>query len=106
KDIASATPNSEAVNTPESPATPQLIPTATPTTPSNVAWVNSVNGLWLREEPSIEGQEIELIPNETMLILLRGKEPPDLPEWQQVRVPSGNEGWVFIEYLLYSLEQQ
>ena len=96
--------DTESVTT-EPTASPEPTATPTPTIPSNAAWVNSINGLWLRAEPNVEGEQIELIPNETMLIVLRGAEPSDQPEWREVRAPSGNEGWVFIEYLIFAADR-
>lgn len=72
--------------------------TETPDVPTAV--VNSPNGLWLREAPG-GTQEVELIAHETDLELLTGRETIDDLEWQQVRTPTGNEGWVAAEFLTY-----
>jgi hypothetical protein len=66
----------------------------------DTAVVNSPNGLWLREAPG-GTQEVELIPDGTVLILLPGLETVDGTEWQQVRTPAGNEGWVAVEFIIY-----
>ena len=73
-------------------------PTETPALPSAV--VNSPNGLWLREAPG-GSQELELVPDGTVLILLAGRETADELEWQEVRTPAGNEGWVAVEFIEY-----
>jgi hypothetical protein len=86
-------------------STPEPALISTIASQANTAVVNSVNGLWLRSDPDPEGEQIELIPNETLLIVLRGSEPAGQPEWQLVRAPSGSEGWVFIEYLVYQSDQ-
>jgi len=93
------------VSTPTSPVPTATVgptdtpePTDTPVVPTAV--VNSFNGLWLREAPG-GTQELELIPNGTALTLLEGRETTDDLEWQQVRTPSGNEGWVAAEFLVY-----
>lgn len=94
--------------TPEIPtATPQPTNTPTPQTPTatstpvvETAVVNSPNGLWLREAPG-GTQEVELIPDGTVLTVLAGKETVDDLEWQQVRTPAGNEGWVAVDFLIY-----
>jgi SH3-like domain-containing protein len=36
-----------------------------------------------------------------VLTLLPGRETVNGTEWQQVRAPSGNEGWVAVEFLNY-----
>jgi hypothetical protein len=92
-----------------SPTNPLLIPTATATlTPTatvtpvpTVGIVNSEVGLYLREAPG-GTQEIELLPNGTTLTLLPGRElAADGSDWQEVRTPAGNEGWVAAQFLIY-----
>jgi hypothetical protein len=77
---------------------PTATTTETPTTASAV--VNSPNGLWLREAPG-GSQQLELIAHETTLVLLPGRETADDLEWQQVRTPAGNEGWVAVDFLTF-----
>lgn len=94
--------------TPEIPTetpTPSITPTPPTPTPTNTpdvdtAVVNSPNGLWLRETPG-GTQEVELIPHGTVLTLLPGLETIDGTEWQQVRTPAGNEGWVAVDFIIY-----
>jgi SH3-like domain-containing protein len=64
------------------------------------ALVNSPNGLWLRESPG-GTQEVELIPDGSVLILLPGREVANDSEWQQVRTQAGNEGWVAVDFIIY-----
>jgi hypothetical protein len=78
-------------------ATPSPLPSATPL-PS--ARVNSEVGLYLRDVPGGTA-EVELLANGTLLILLPGRETVDGAEWQQVRTPSGNEGWVAVAFIIY-----
>lgn len=109
---ASATPS----QTPQALATAtveatrvELTATTTPTVTATVeatetpsvatAVVDSPNGLWLREAPG-GTQEVELIAHQTELELLPGREMADEIEWQQVRTPAGNEGWVAAEFLV------
>jgi hypothetical protein len=73
-------------------------PTNTPILPSAV--VSSPNGLWLRESPGGD-QEIELLPDGSILILLQGLEIADGLEWQEVRTLAGNVGWVAVEFIVY-----
>jgi hypothetical protein len=94
--------------TPEIPTetpTPSITPTPPMPTPTftpdvDTAVVNSPNGLWLREAPG-GTQEIELIPDGTVLVLLPGLETVDGTEWQEVRTPAGNEGWVAVDFIIY-----
>lgn len=103
--VATATPivTEELIQEETSTPAPEQSPTIA--SQANTAVVNSINGLWLRSDPDPTSEQIELIPNETLLIVLRRSEPVEEPEWQQVRAPSGSEGWVFIEYLLYQSDQ-
>ena len=86
--------------------TATVAPTMTATTPPTeapvvaTAVVNSPNGLWLREAPG-GTNEVELIAHETVLELLPGRETADDLEWQEVRTPAGNVGWVAAEFLIY-----
>jgi hypothetical protein len=101
--LPDATPTAE-------PTTPEITATITPTTTATAAAtetpaiataiVNSPNGLWLREAPG-GTQEVELIAHQTELELLQGRETADDIDWQQVRTPAGNEGWVAAEFLVY-----
>lgn len=90
------------VSTPEATATPTptITPTITTTTTPTEAVVNSPNGLWLREAPG-GVQQLELLPDGIVLALLTGFEVVDGVEWQQVRSPAGNEGWVAAEFLIF-----
>jgi hypothetical protein len=64
------------------------------------AIVDSEVGLYLRDAPG-GTEEVELLPNGTVLILLDGQETVDGEEWQEVRAPSGNEGWVAVAFIEY-----
>ena len=83
-----------------------VTPTATATAEATsaptvaVAVVNSPNGLWLREAPG-GTQELELIAHQTKLELLPGRQTAEDLEWQQVRTPNGNEGWVASDFLSF-----
>lgn len=86
------------INTPTPIPTETIAPTDTPVVPS--VSVNSPNGLWLRESPG-GTQELELIPDGTVLIVMEGLETVEGLGWQQVRTPAGNEGWVAVEFIEY-----
>jgi hypothetical protein len=86
------------INSPTPIPSETLAPTDTPTVPS--ALVNSPNGLWLREAPG-GTQEVELIPDGTVLTLIEGLETVEDQGWQQVQTPAGNQGWVAVEFIEY-----
>lgn len=110
---ATSTQTPAGTNTPApTPTTPPDIPTQTPSptpTPTDTprpptAIVNSPNGLFLRERPG-GVQEVELIADGAELLLLPGRETVADLEWQQVRTPTGNEGWVAVEFIIYQQDQ-
>lgn len=107
------TPSPQPASPEASPTNPLLVPTATATlTPTvtatpepTTATVNSpVVGLFLREAPG-GTQEVELLPDGTVLTLLDGRETVDGVVWQQVQAPSGNVGWVAADYIIYGNEE-
>ncbi len=79
-------------------ATATVEATSTPAVATAV--VNSPNGLWLREAPG-GTQEVELIAHETELVILLGRQTAEDLEWQEVRTPTGNEGWVATDFLIF-----
>lgn len=81
---------------------PTAVPTITPLPTPQTAVVTSEVGVWLRSSPGISGEQIEWLLNNTELIVLTGTETADELEWQQVRAPSGNEGWVASQFIAYS----
>jgi hypothetical protein len=93
-------PTATATNAaPTATATVAATPTITPT-PEPSAVVNSEVGLYLRPEPG-SSVEVELLANGTELLLLPERETVDDVEWQHVRAPSGNEGWVAVDFITY-----
>jgi hypothetical protein len=84
---------------------PDPTPAPTSANQSTTAVVSSINGLWLRSEPDPEGDQLELILDETLLIILRETEPSNQTEWQFVRSPSGNEGWVFKQFIIFQQDE-
>ena len=94
----------EATNTPTSPAatpTPTSTFTPTPTVTSvPTAYVNSPNGLYLREAPG-GVQQVELIPHQASVILLSGLVTVDGLAWQEIQTFAGNRGWVAAEFLIF-----
>lgn len=94
----------EATSTPTTPAstpTPTNTLTPTPTATSvPTAFVNSPNGLYLREAPG-GVQQVELIPHQASVILLSGLVTVDELVWQEIQTFAGNRGWVAAEFLIY-----
>jgi len=88
---------SEVTNTPI-----PLPATETPTAEPETAIVTSEIGVWLRATPSTEGEQMEWVLQGTTLILLPGLETADDFDWQQVRTPDGNEGWVAVPCIQYN----
>lgn len=88
--------------------TPTLTPTATslpnptplPTIGIDQAVVQVIGGLNLRRAASANSEILELVPNESLVILLDGKELVGEITWQKVRSALGNEGWVSAEFLV------
>jgi hypothetical protein len=93
---APATPTTPAVTeTPAATATATISPTPEPS-----AIVTAPAGLYLRDVPGGTA-ELELLGEGTVLVLLPGRQTVDDLEWQEVRTPSGLEGWVAADFLDY-----
>lgn len=75
---------------------------AIPTT----AVVSSGVGAWLRSTPSTSSEQLEWLLDGTLVSLLEGQETADEFLWQQVRAPSGVEGWVARDFLVVDGETQ
>ncbi len=80
--------------------TDTLAPTSTPEIPTAV--VDSGVGVWLRETASTEAEQLEWVLGGTVLTLLSGTESTEIYDWQQVRTPTGNEGWVATDFIVYN----
>ncbi len=78
-----------------SPEPTEEPPTAAPVT----AVVTSEVGVWLRGTPSTTGEQLEWVLNGTILTVLPGQQTADDFQWQQVRAPGGNEGWVAVDFI-------
>lgn len=94
------------VATPTATATATPTPTVTPTPPPATAVVSSGVGVWLRAAPSTGGEQLEWLLDETVLTLLPGYETGSDFDWQQVRAPSGREGWVAVPFIRYLTPEQ
>ena len=105
--VNTTTPTPTVITTPEAtptvPVTPTVTatPTETPTPQPRLAVVDSLNGLWLRSQPGVDGEQIENLAHLAVLTLLDGLVEADELEWQEVLAPSGNSGWVAASFLAY-----
>ncbi|MCP4420496.1 MAG: SH3 domain-containing protein [Chloroflexi bacterium] len=106
--------NTPAVPTPEAVApiatpSPTPIPSASPTeTVENVvetAVVASGVGVWLRDMPSTDGEQMEWLLDGTELIVLAGQETADNLAWQQVQTTEGFVGWVAVPFIVYATDE-
>jgi hypothetical protein len=84
--------------------TPTAVPSITPIPEPVTATVASGVGVWLRSIPSTEGEQLKWVFDGTILTLLPGFETADDLDWQEVRTPDGNEGWVAAEFIIYGTE--
>ncbi len=88
--------------TPLLPATDTAVPLPTDTPQPATAIVQSGVGVWLRSIPSTDGEQVEWLLDGTILELLPGLESDGELDWQQVRAPSGSEGWVAVPFIVYN----
>ena len=84
------------------PTAPPAEPTETPAPAVDTAVVSSGVGVWLREAPSTNGEQLEWLLDGTILTLLAGQETADALQWQQVQTQSGIIGWVAADFILVS----
>lgn len=81
-------------------ATEVLTPTLPVENSAETGRVNAPNGLLLRALPN--GPEVlELIPDGMQVAVLDGRESVGGLTWQYVRAPSGNAGWVALDFLVF-----
>jgi hypothetical protein len=92
----------------ESTATPTITttPTATSQPEPETAVVQSGVGVWLRSAPSADSEQLEWLLDGTVLTLLPGQQMGEEFEWQEVRAPSGQEGWVAVEFIIYDTDME
>ncbi len=116
---ATVSPTEQPTNTPVVPTleavapiatpSPTPIPPASPTeTVENVvetAVVASGVGVWLRDIPSTDGEQMEWLLDGTELIVLDGQETADNLAWQQVQTAEGFVGWVAVPFITYATDE-
>lgn len=83
---------------PTASATPQPTVTNTPQPPT--ASVSSGVGVWLRDLPGTETEQLEWLLEGTILIVLPGQETVDDLLWQQVQTEDGLAGWVAADFIV------
>lgn len=88
--------------TPLLPPTDTAVPLPTDTPQPATATVQSGVGVWLRSVPSTDGEQVEWLLDGAILELLPGLESDGELDWQQVKAPSGNEGWVAVPFIVYN----
>ncbi|MFO7539940.1 MAG: SH3 domain-containing protein [Chloroflexota bacterium] len=101
--IATTTPTATPDEPPTTP-TPTATPTSTPQPEPETAVVQSGVGVWLRSAPDADSEQLEWLLDGTVLTLLPGRQMGSDFEWQEVRAPSGQEGWVAVEFIVYDTD--
>ncbi len=76
------------------------LPTATSTPAPSTATVSSGVGVWLRDAPGVDSEQIEWLLDGTVVIMLDGQQPIDDLVWQQVQTESGVTGWVAFDFIV------
>ncbi len=82
---------------PTGTATP--LPTVTSTPQPLTATVSSGVGVWLRDLPGTETEQLEWLLEGTTIIVLPGQETANDLLWQQVQTEDGLIGWVASDFI-------
>lgn len=81
-------------------AIPTVAPaTAVPAPAEKTAVVASGVGVWLRDAPTINSNQLEWLLEGVILTVLDGQQTADDLDWQEVRTSEGVEGWVASDYI-------
>ncbi len=83
------------------PITATEPPSPVPTESANTAVVNSGVGVWLRDAPTTNSEQLEWLLDGVVLTLLDGQQTADGFDWQEVRTVAGVDGWVAADFLQY-----
>ena len=81
-------------------ATPPPLPTITSTPQPLTATVSSGVGVWLRDLPGTDTEQLEWLLEGTIVIVLSGQETSDDLLWQQVQSEDGLIGWVASDFIV------
>ncbi len=89
------------INTPDAPtADPTIAPTQESIAPAEkTAVVSSGVGVWLRDAPTINSNQLEWLLEGVILTVLDGQQTADDLDWQEVRTAAGVDGWVASDYI-------
>ena len=85
---------------PSPTATSTPPPTSTSTPQPLTATVSSGVGVWLRESPGTETEQLEWLLEGTVLIVLAGQQTSEDLLWQQVETEEGRVGWVAADFIV------
>ena len=85
---------------PRSTETATPLPTVTSTPQPLTATVSSGVGVWLRDLPGTDTEQLEWLLEGTTLFVLPGQETSDDLLWQQVQTEDGLIGWVASEFIV------
>lgn len=96
KSVSTSEPNP---TSPLTTATAILLPTVTSTPQPLTATVSSGVGVWLRDLPGTETEQLEWLLEGTILTVLSGQETADDLPWQQVQTEDGLIGWVAADFI-------
>lgn len=82
----------------------QPTPTATPIIRRALIENTGGAGAYLRSRPGTNGEELEILAEQTIVTLIAGEEPFDANgyNWIKVRTVAGEEGWIADFYLTVS----
>ena len=84
---------------PRSTETSTPLPTVTSASQPLTATVSSGVGVWLRESPGTETEQLEWLLEGTILIVFPGQETADDILWRQVQTEEGLIGWVASDFI-------
>jgi hypothetical protein len=96
KDISTLEPSP---TSPVPTVTDTPLPTVTNTPPPLTATVSSGVGVWLRDLPGTETEQLEWLLEGTILIVFPGQETADDLLWRQVQTEEGLIGWVASDFI-------
>ena len=81
-------------------ATTTPLPTITSTPEPLTATVSSGVGVWLRDAPGTETEQLEWLLGGTILVVLPGQETVDDLLWRRVQTAEGLIGWVAADFIV------
>ncbi len=76
------------------------LPTSTSTPEPLTATVSSGVGVWLRQAPGTETEQLQWLLEGTVLIVMPGQQTAEELQWQQVQTEDGIVGWVASDFIV------